>query len=171
MPVIVLINERKYRNTKDDKPFDASRIESTMKKYCDIEVQIILYIWRTYMQPAVQPRSDEEVENQCPPCCLTNDQWECLGLIKHITGYDDEEDDSDSDSDYDSEEGWLSPLMYTLKQSAVVTTSRMLVLYQSSCQQRRQINEQLASGYNKLVQEMASRFMILQAYDGDVTIY
>jgi hypothetical protein len=72
-----------------------------------------------------------------------------------------------------AETGWLSPLMYTPKQSAIVTVSCMLVLYQASCERRRQIAKLVDGGYSEesagrvapthfeLVQEMCNHFMVI----------
>jgi hypothetical protein len=45
-----------------------------------------------------------------------------------------------------AESSWLSPLVYTPKQSAVISTSRMLVLYRSTQLQQDQINKLVAKG-------------------------
>jgi hypothetical protein len=72
-----------------------------------------------------------------------------------------------------AETGWLSSLMYTPKQSAIVTVARMLVVYQASCERRRQIAKLVDDGYGEepagrvasthfeLVQEMCNRFMVI----------
>lgn len=74
---------------------------------------------------------------------------------------------------------WLSPLIYTPKLSAVVSTSRMLVLYQLT-QMRQEKMDTLAEeegwgpedaaamalSHHQLVQEMANRFMTLTEYGG-----
>jgi hypothetical protein len=72
-----------------------------------------------------------------------------LSLLDHVLG----------DSEYTSalissmavlgisaESGWLDPLVYTPKQSAVVTTSRMLVLYQSTQMQQEQVDKLTSKG-------------------------
>jgi hypothetical protein len=45
-----------------------------------------------------------------------------------------------------AESSWLSPLVYTPKQSAVISTSRMLVLYRSTQLRQDQINKLVAKG-------------------------
>ncbi|KAH5737485.1 hypothetical protein HBI18_067960 [Parastagonospora nodorum] len=77
--------------------------------------------------------------------------------------------------------GWLSPLVYTPKQSAIVTTSRMLVLYQSTKMRKAAIQRlgeegheeeeaaQLAPGHHEFVKDMSSRFMTLEPYGGKPT--
>jgi hypothetical protein len=78
--------------------------------------------------------------------------------------------------------GWLSPLIYTPKLSAVVSTSRMLVLYQSTQMRQEKMDtlaEQegwgpedaaaMAPSHHQLVQEMANRFMTLTEYGGKPT--
>ncbi|KAH6132289.1 hypothetical protein HBI68_255650 [Parastagonospora nodorum] len=77
--------------------------------------------------------------------------------------------------------GWLSPLVYTPKQSAIITTSRMLVLYQSTKMRKAAIEKlveeghdeeeaaELAPGHHEFVQDMSSRFMTLEQYSGKPT--
>ncbi|KAH8710235.1 hypothetical protein GQ44DRAFT_776604 [Phaeosphaeriaceae sp. PMI808] len=62
------------------------------------------------------------------------------------------------------ESGWLSPLIYTPKLSAAVSTSRMLVLYRSTQVRQEKMDELMGEeGWGQrtqqLVQEMANRFM------------
>jgi hypothetical protein len=45
-----------------------------------------------------------------------------------------------------AESGWLDPMVYTPKQSAVVTTSRMLILYRSTQLQQEQVNRLVDEG-------------------------
>ena len=45
-----------------------------------------------------------------------------------------------------AESGWLDPIVYTPKQSAVVTTSRMLILYRSTQLQQEQVNRLVDEG-------------------------
>jgi hypothetical protein len=80
-----------------------------------------------------------------------------------------------------AESGWLSPLVYTPKQSAVISTSRMLVLYRSTQLRQDRINELVAEGWGsedaadiapphlEFVQDMANRFMTLIEYNGKPT--
>jgi hypothetical protein len=80
-----------------------------------------------------------------------------------------------------AESGWLSPLVYTPKQSAVISTSRMLVLYRSTQLRQDQINKLVAEGWGsddaadiapphlEFVQDMAHRFMTLIEYNGKPT--
>jgi hypothetical protein len=80
-----------------------------------------------------------------------------------------------------AESGWLSPLVYTPKQSAVVNASRMLVLYKSTQMRQQAIDEFTAQGYGAedvaaialghdySMQEMAQRFMTLTGYSGKPT--
>jgi superfamily II DNA helicase RecQ len=80
-----------------------------------------------------------------------------------------------------AESGWLSPLVYTPKQSAVISTSRMLVLYRSMQLRQDRINELVAEGWGsedaadiapphlEFVQDMANRFMTLIEYNGKPT--
>ncbi|KAH5617489.1 hypothetical protein HBI23_255720 [Parastagonospora nodorum] len=77
--------------------------------------------------------------------------------------------------------GWLNPLAYTPKQSAIVTTSRMLVLYQSTKMRKAAIQKlveegheeeeavELAPGHHEFVKDMSSRFMTLEQYGGKPT--
>jgi hypothetical protein len=78
--------------------------------------------------------------------------------------------------------GWLSPLIYTPKLSAVVSTSRMLVLYQSTQMRQEKMDTlaeeegwgpedaaAMAPSHHQLVQEMANRFMTLTEYGGKPT--
>ena len=80
------------------------------------------------------------------------------------------------------ESGWLSPLIYTPKLSAVIGTSRMLVLYRSTQVRQEKMDElrekegwgledaaAMAPSHHQLVQEMANRFMTLTAYGGKPT--
>ena len=80
------------------------------------------------------------------------------------------------------ESGWLSLLIYTPKLSAVIGTSRMLVLYRSTQVRQEKMDElrekegwgledaaAIAPSYHQLVQEMANRFMTLTAYGGKLT--
>jgi hypothetical protein len=108
-----------------------------------------------------------------------------LSLLDHVLG----------DSEYTSalisgmavlgisaESGWLDLLVYTPKQSAVVTTSRMLVLYQSTQMQQEQVDKLTAKGwgledaagiappYLQFVQEIASHFITLTEYNGKLTL-
>jgi hypothetical protein len=80
-----------------------------------------------------------------------------------------------------AESGWLSPLVYTPKQSAVISTSRMLVLYRSTQLRQDRINQLVAEGWGsedaadiapphlEFVQDMANRFMTLIEYNGKPT--
>ncbi|KAL5371306.1 hypothetical protein DPSP01_014356 [Paraphaeosphaeria sporulosa] len=80
-----------------------------------------------------------------------------------------------------AESGWLSPMVYLPKQSAVVTTSRMLVLYRSTQLRQEQVNRLVNQGWEsgdaadiapphlEFVQEMAKRFMTLTEYNGKPT--
>jgi hypothetical protein len=45
-----------------------------------------------------------------------------------------------------AESGWLNPIVYTPKQSAVVTTSRMLILYRSTQLRQEQVNRLVDEG-------------------------
>jgi hypothetical protein len=108
-----------------------------------------------------------------------------LSLLDHVTG------DSEYTSalisgmavlDISAESGWLDPLAYTPKQSAVVTTSCMLVLYRSTQMRQEQVDKLTAEGWGledaadmapphlQFVQEMASRFMTLTEYNGKLTL-
>lgn len=72
--------------------------------------------------------------------------------------------------------GWLDPLVYTPKQSAIVSTSRMLVLYQSTKMRQQEVEKWTAQGYGaedaaamapghyEFVQDMSHRFMTLVQY-------
>lgn len=76
-----------------------------------------------------------------------------------------------------TDHGWLSPLGYTAKQAAVVSVSRMLVLYQAKLKREEQITKLDAQGqprekaheHFELVKRMANRFMTLTQYDGKAT--
>ena len=80
-----------------------------------------------------------------------------------------------------AESGWLDPMVYTPKQSAVVTTSRMLILYRSTQLRQEQVNRLVDEGWGlgdaadiapphlEFVQEMANRFMTLTEYNGKPT--
>ncbi|EUC26743.1 hypothetical protein COCCADRAFT_78417, partial [Bipolaris zeicola 26-R-13] len=48
MPAMMHINRREYGTTSNEKPFNASQTEPTMKKYRSVWLQVIAYIWRTY---------------------------------------------------------------------------------------------------------------------------
>jgi hypothetical protein len=77
--------------------------------------------------------------------------------------------------------GWMDPMGYTPKQSAVVAISRMLVLYQATRLRQEHIDQLLSEGYAaadaaniapphvEFVQAMANRFMTLTAYNGKPT--
>ncbi|KAJ6194071.1 hypothetical protein J3E72DRAFT_199128, partial [Bipolaris maydis] len=239
MPAMMHINRREYGTTSNEKPFNASQTEPTMKKYRSVWLQVIAYIWRTYELPVVQPGSSDEVQGRRPPYRLTSEQKECLEELRDLTGYDAEEEaasaarstalgdslgDSDSEdepldaedgialqeqvlalmvalldhklasSEYESglisgmavlgvsaDRGWLDPLMYTPKQSAMVSISRMLVLYQAHRERTAQIDKLEAGGYSEekasnmaashfeLVQDMCHRFMALTDYNGRPT--
>jgi hypothetical protein len=80
-----------------------------------------------------------------------------------------------------ADNGWVSVLVYTPKQSAVIAIARMLVLYQST-QMRQQAVDKLAKegwggedaavmapSHFRYVQEMANRFMTLTEYSGKPT--
>jgi hypothetical protein len=81
-----------------------------------------------------------------------------------------------------AESGWLSPLVYTPKQSAVISTSRMLVLYWLTQLRQDQINQLVAEGwgsedaadialpYLEFVQDVANWFMTLIEYNGKPTL-
>lgn len=61
-----------------------------------------------------------------------------------------------------AERGWLSPFMYIPKQLAIVTVARMLVVYQASCERRRQIAKLVDDGYGEeLVGRVASTYFEL----------
>jgi hypothetical protein len=77
--------------------------------------------------------------------------------------------------------GWLDPMGYTPKQSAVVAISRMLVLYQATLLRQGRVDQLLSEGYAaadaaniapphlEFVQEMANRFITLTEYNGKPT--
>jgi superfamily II DNA helicase RecQ len=81
----------------------------------------------------------------------------------------------------DAQCGWVSPLVYTPKQAAIVGVSRMLVLYRSTQLRKQRIAELRAEGGNykaaadtapghfHFVREMANQFMTLTSYDGEPT--
>ncbi|KAI1676246.1 Superfamily II DNA helicase [Pyrenophora tritici-repentis] len=239
MPAMMHINRREYGTTSNEKPFNASQTEPTIKKYRSVWLQVIAYIWRTYELPIVQPGSSDGVQGRRPAYRLTSEQKECLEELKDLTGYNAEEEaasaarsmelggsygDSDSEdepldaedaealqdqvlalmlalldhklasSEYESglisgmavlgvsaDRGWLDPLMYTPKQSAIVSISRMLVLYQAHRERNAQIDKLVAGGYSEetasnmavthfeLVQDMCHRFMALTDYNGRPT--
>ncbi|KAL6169127.1 hypothetical protein ACJQWK_05485 [Exserohilum turcicum] len=92
MPAIMHINRREYGTKTNEKPFNASQMEPTMKKYRSVWLQIIAYIWRTYELPVVQPGSSDEVQGRRPPYRLTSEQKVCLEELKGLTGYNPEEE-------------------------------------------------------------------------------
>ena len=81
----------------------------------------------------------------------------------------------------DAQCGWMSPLIYTPKQAAVVNVARMLVLYESTRRRKQHIAELEAEGASRhdaqdkapshfhFVREMVSRFMTLTVFGGDPT--
>lgn len=79
--------------------------------------------------------------------------------------------------DISSDNSWLSPLVYTPKQAAVIGVARMLVLYRSTQMHQEAVNKSadegweavMAPGHFDFVQEMAKRFMTLTDYDGKPT--
>jgi superfamily II DNA helicase RecQ len=79
----------------------------------------------------------------------------------------------------DRDRGWKSPLVYTTTLSAIVTVSKMLVLYSAVQARKEQIAvlrktegwaqedaEEEAQSHVALVQEMVTRFMTLTAFGG-----
>ncbi len=236
MPAMMYINRREFGNLTNEKPFNASQTENTMKRYSSVWQGIIAYIWRTHQLPVVRPRSDDQqVEGKRPPYHITGRQDACIERIRAIVGHDTEEDwfnmESDDDNDDDdsdderldeqqaeelesrvhefmlalldhhlsdneytsalisgmavlgisADSGWLSPLVYTPKQSAIVSTSRMLVLYKSAQMRQQEVEKLIAEGFgtedaaaiapghHHFVQEMSNRFMTLAAYGGQPT--
>lgn len=77
--------------------------------------------------------------------------------------------------------GWLNPLIYTPKQSAIITTTRMLVLYRAHQFHQSDVERLTRQGYGlndakalaqtilSYVQEMASQFMTLMQFNGRST--
>ncbi|KAH7070862.1 hypothetical protein FB567DRAFT_455776, partial [Paraphoma chrysanthemicola] len=77
--------------------------------------------------------------------------------------------------------GWLSPLEYTPKQSAIVSTSRLMVLCKSMQMRRVRVDRltrrgysaedatAIAPGHYQVVQETVSRSMTLTEYSGKTT--
>ena len=111
MPAMMHINRREYGTTTNEKPFNASQTELTMKKYRLVWLQVIAYVWRTYELPVVQPDSRDEAQGRRPPYRLTSEQKACLEEMKEITGYDPEEEaaaeveeEAGLESDSESEE-------------------------------------------------------------------
>ncbi|EUC26608.1 hypothetical protein COCCADRAFT_73841, partial [Bipolaris zeicola 26-R-13] len=86
MPAMMHINRREYGTTTNEKPFNASQTELTMKKYRLVWLQVIAYIWRTYELPVVQPDLRDEVQGRRPPYRLTSEQKACLEEMKEIIG-------------------------------------------------------------------------------------
>jgi superfamily II DNA helicase RecQ len=107
-----------------------------------------------------------------------------LSLLDHVLG----------DSEYKSalisgmavlgisaESGWLDPLVYTPKQSAIVSIARMLVLYRSTQLRQAEVDRLVREGWGvedavdmapphfEFVQDMAKRFMTLTEYNGKPT--
>lgn len=80
-----------------------------------------------------------------------------------------------------AESGWLDPMAYTPKQSAVITTSRMLVLYRSTQLRQEQVSRLVDEGWRlgeaadmapphlEFVQEMANQFITLTEYNSKPT--
>ncbi|KAH5708161.1 hypothetical protein HBI18_241080 [Parastagonospora nodorum] len=238
MSAMMYINRREFGNSSNEKPLNASQNGKTMRKYSDVWVQIIAYIWRTHALPVVRPRrseddddDDEKDEGRRPPYRMTVQQKTCLEQLQELVGQDqdredwfDDIDSDDSDENWVDEQqeeelqrrmhefmmslldqelgddeyssvlisamavlgigatsGWLSPLVYTPKQSAVVTTSRMLVLYQSTKMRKAAIEKlveegqdeeeaaELAPGHYEFVKDMSNRFMTLEPYGGKPT--
>lgn len=80
----------------------------------------------------------------------------------------------------DADCGWMSALIYTPRQAAVVNVSRMLVLYRSTQLRKDSIRvrekgwgckdaQDMASSHYHFVKEMANRFMTLTSYGGEPT--
>ncbi|PVI04179.1 hypothetical protein DM02DRAFT_519194, partial [Periconia macrospinosa] len=81
----------------------------------------------------------------------------------------------------DANSRWISPLLYTPKQAAVVNVSRMLVLYGAMQMRTLEIAQLEAEGLDRdkaeekapshfhLVQNMTNRFMTLTSYNGQPT--
>lgn len=81
----------------------------------------------------------------------------------------------------DANSGWISPLLYTPKQAAVVSVSRMLVLYGATQMRKTEIAQLEAEGIDHdeaeekahshfdCVQQMTNRFMTLTSYNGQPT--
>jgi len=107
-----------------------------------------------------------------------------LALLDHILG--DNEYDSALISGMavlgiDARCSWVSPLLYTPKQAAVVNISRMLVLYQATRLRKKQVDklkkkglgqkkaESKAQSHFHRVKMMANRFMTLTGYGGEPT--
>ncbi|KAH5543855.1 hypothetical protein HBI26_254840 [Parastagonospora nodorum] len=68
--------------------------------------------------------------------------------------------------------GWLNLLAYTPKQSAIVTTLRMLAAIQKLVEEGHEEEEavELAPGHYEFVKDMLSRFMTLEQYGGKLTL-
>ncbi|EOA85690.1 uncharacterized protein SETTUDRAFT_66551, partial [Exserohilum turcica Et28A] len=98
MPAMMHINRREYGTTSNEKPFNASQTEPTMKKYRTVWLQIIAYIWRTYKLPIVQPDSSDEVQGRRPPYRLTREQKACLEEMQDLTGEDEPLDAEDAEA-------------------------------------------------------------------------
>ncbi|USP79366.1 hypothetical protein yc1106_06640 [Curvularia clavata] len=73
MPAIMHINRREYGTKTNEKPFNASQMETTMKKYRSLD-------------------SSNEVQGRRPPYRLTSEQKACLEELKDLTGYNPEEE-------------------------------------------------------------------------------
>ncbi|KAL6155692.1 hypothetical protein ACJBU6_05896 [Exserohilum turcicum] len=89
---MVIWRAQQYGTNSNEKPFNVSQTELTIKKYRTVWLQIIAYIWRTYKLPIVQPDSSDKVQGRRPPYRLTREQKACLEEMQDLTRYSPEEE-------------------------------------------------------------------------------
>jgi uncharacterized C2H2 Zn-finger protein len=138
-----------------------------------------------FREPDTDDESDEERLNDAQTEALEDHVSQfMLALLDHVLG----------DNEYTSalisgmavlgisvDNGWLSALVYTPKQSAVIAIARMLVLYRSTQMRQQAVDKLVEEGWGgedaavmapshfEYVQEMANRFMTLTEYNGKPT--
>jgi superfamily II DNA helicase RecQ len=138
-----------------------------------------------FREPDTDDESDEERLNDAQTEALEDHVSQfMLALLDHVLG----------DNEYTSalisgmavlgisvDNGWLSALVYTPKQSAVIAIARMLVLYRSTQMRQQAVAKLVEEGWGgedaavmapshfEYVQEMANRFMTLTEYNGKPT--
>lgn len=167
------VNRRETGQNNSERPFYSKQKVSTMKKYIDVWLKMLRYIWRT------------AGKKRRPPYRLTDKQERCLRVLKSIARdianrdntersdhglnkriqeatrefwlsmFDHELKEGEYESavisalavlGLDTNEGWASAMNYTPKLSAIVTVTRALIVYQAWIQRQDHIRELTEDG-------------------------
>lgn len=184
-----LIERREIGAPSNEKPFYARQRVQTIKKYTQKVLHVFCYLWRTHdqtgrppyklnaLQQATLTEIEEgidvvdalELENHCLAFwialldhTLTADEHES-GLLSGVAVLGVKPDEHGG--------GWMPAHLFSSTLSALITTSKALVVYYAHCQREQALpaGEDAAPLTSELVGEMAARFMTLADFNHKAT--